>query len=314
MLFADHLSDFAISFFKFYLRRVLGFTGEKEENMGNFDKSSAVQSYWNEDGGRKWSENIDIVESMIAPISDRLIEKISASEGDKVLDIGCGGGITSIKLANLVGATGTVIGIDVSETILNIARSRGAGINNLQFIHRDAASARLGDNKFDIITSRFGVMFFDNPVLAFKNLHAALKPTGRMVFLCWRKIQENPSMAEPARIALEVLSPPAATDIPDPTAPGPFSLSNPAHLTTILQASGFNNIELQEVDASLPMGNIDEAIAYSMKMGPASQIIKSATGQKKEKVAAAIRKTFRKYTAHNRVKVPSATWIVSATK
>jgi hypothetical protein len=85
-------------------------------------------------------------------------------------------------------------------------------------------------------------MFFDNPVLAFKNLHTALKPTGRMLFLCWRKIQENPSMAEPVRIALEVLSPPAATETPDPTAPEPFSLSNPAYLTTILQASGFNNL------------------------------------------------------------------------
>ena len=96
--------------------------------MGNFDKSSTMQSYWNEDGGRKWADNIDIVESMIAPISDRLFEKISASEGDKVLDIGCGGGITSIKLANLVAATGTVIGIDVSEIILT---SLGTGAQEL---------------------------------------------------------------------------------------------------------------------------------------------------------------------------------------
>ena len=282
--------------------------------MSNFDKNSVMQSYWNEDGGYKWAENIDVVETMITPISERLLEEISACEGNIVLDIGCGGGLTSINLANLVTSTGMVIGIDVSEPILNIARSRGAGIENLTFIQRDAATASLDESSFDIITSRFGVMFFDNPILAFKNLYVALKPTGRLVFLCWRKMQENPSWAEPAKIAAEILPPPVDSRIADPTAPGPFSLSDPAHLTAILQTSGFNNIELQKVDTNLSMGELDEAIIYSMKMGPASQIVKNATDQEKEQIASAIGESFRKYTNHNEVTIPSATWIVSATK
>jgi len=286
----------------------------KESAINELENISSIQSYWNEEGGRKWVENIHIIESMIAPISEIMIERISARQGEKVLDIGCGGGITSIRLAGLVAPIGNVVGIDVSEPILQIAKNRAATIDNIQFILNDAGTIPLEPNTFDIITSRFGIMFFDNPILAFRNLHTSLIPNGRLIFMCWRKIHENPLMNEPVKIISELLELKDDAEYADPTIPGPFSLSDPQHLTDLLETAGFNNIKLQKVDENLPLGKLEQAISYSMKMGPAGKILKDATHQIKQEASHAIRQAFKKYSKDNRVNVPSATWIVSATK
>jgi ubiquinone/menaquinone biosynthesis C-methylase UbiE len=282
--------------------------------MSNFDENSDVQKYWNEEGGNKWAENIDIVESMIEPLSDVLIEKIAANFGEHVLDVGSGGGVTSMKLAEQVGSTGSVLGVDVSEPILSIARNRGKDIANLQFQQSDATTAVLDENRFDIITSRFGVMFFDDPVLAFSNLHAALKTSGRLIFMCWRSLEENPWIAEPAKAAFEVVPPPADAEKPEPTDPGPFSLADKDHLKMVLSSAGFNNIELQMVDMNIPMGNLNDAVSFLMKMGPAAEAIKEASGKDKNAIAEAMTKVLAKYDTAAGIKTPSATWIVRASK
>ena len=282
--------------------------------MSNFDEDSEVQKYWNEEGGNKWAENIDIVESMIEPLSDLLIEKIAAQKGETVLDVGSGGGVTSMKLAEQVGSTGSVLGVDVSEPILSIARNRSKDIENLELQHSDATTAVFAQNSFDIITSRFGVMFFDDPVLAFSNLHAALKPTGRLIFMCWRSLEENPWIAEPAKAAFAVVPPPADAEKPEPTAPGPFSLADQDHLKTVLSSAGFNNIELQAVDMHIPMGELNDAVSFLMKMGPAAETIKEASNEDKNAIAEAMTKVLGKYETAEGIKTPSATWIVTASK
>ena len=282
--------------------------------MSNFDENSEMQKYWNEEGGNKWVENIDAVESVLVPMSDMLLEQVAAKSGDLVLDVGCGGGITSIKLAEQTGETGKVLGVDVSEPIITIARKRGVDISNLEYQLGDAATVNLGEAKFDLITSRFGIMFFDDPISAFSNLHRALKTSGRLVFLCWRTIEENPWLGEPAAAAFEILPPPADADPPDPTAPGPFSLGDPGRLKSILESAGFNNIILQSVDISMPMGDIDDAVSFLMKLGPAADAVKEATDEDKAAVAVAIRKVMEKYDTANGVCAPSATWIVKASK
>jgi ubiquinone/menaquinone biosynthesis C-methylase UbiE len=282
--------------------------------MSNFDENSEMQKYWNEEGGNKWAENIDAVESVLIPMSDKLLEQVAAKSGDLVMDVGCGGGITSIKLAEQVGESGKVLAIDVSEQIIAIGKSRGAAISNLDFHLGDAATVNLGDAEFDLITSRFGVMFFDDPIAAFSNMHRALKTSGRLVFLCWRTIEENPWLGEPAAAAFEILPPPADADMPDPTSPGPFSLGNPEHLKNILESAGFNNIDLQSVDMNMPMGHMDDAVPFLMKLGPAADAVKEATDEEKAAVAVAIRKIMEKYDTSNGVCAPSATWIVKASK
>lgn len=280
--------------------------------MSNFDENSEVQKYWNEEGGNKWVENIDVVESILVPMSNKLIQKIAATSGDKILDVGCGGGVTSIKLAEQVGPTGKVLGVDVSVPIIAIAIERGAGIANLKFQQCDAATASMDDDGFDVITSRFGVMFFDDPIAAFTNLHNSLKSTGRLVFLCWRTIEENPWLGEPAAATFEIMPPPE--EKPDPEAPGPFSLGDPDHLKNIVQSAGFNNIDLRAVDMGMPMGPLDEAVSFLMKLGPAADAVKEASEDEKVAVAAAIRKVMGKYDSADGVTTPAATWIVTATK
>jgi ubiquinone/menaquinone biosynthesis C-methylase UbiE len=280
--------------------------------MSNFDKNSEAQLYWNEEGGNKWADNIDFVESILVPMSNTLLEKIAAKNNDAVLDVGCGGGLTSIKLAEQVGEAGSVLGVDVSEPILAIAVKRGAGISNLEFQHADAATAKLGENKFDIITSRFGVMFFDDPIIAFTNLHRALKSKGKLVFLCWRSVPENPWLGEPAAAAFEILTPPA--EKPDPTAPGPFSLADPEHLKNILQSAGFTNINLEPVDKAMPLGHVDDAVSFLLKLGPAADAVKEASEEEEVAVTAAIRKVLEKYNTTDGVVAPAATWIATASK
>ena len=280
--------------------------------MSNIDTSSEAQMYWNEEGGDKWVENIDFAESFMTPMSDRLIERIAAKKGEKILDVGCGGGITTLKLAALAGEGGGVLGVDVSRQIIDVAIKRAEDSTNIEFQHSDAASTEFGENKFDLITSRFGVMFFDDPVAAFKNLHRSLKPTGRLVFLCWRTPKENPWMAEPAAATFQILPPPA--EKPAPTDPGPFSLGEAEHLTNVLQLAGFTNINLEPVDLSLPMSSVDTAVGFLTRLGPAADALKEASDDQRVEVIAAIRAVMEKYSSADGVLAPAATWIVSASK
>lgn len=281
--------------------------------MGNYDKESDSQSYWNEDGGSKWVENIDFVEGMLTPLNEKLISALRAEEGETVLDVGCGGGKTSIEIAGQVGSEGRVLGLDVSEPILNVARERGVSIGNLDFQQHDAASAELGSEQYDLITSRFGVMFFDDPVQAFSNLHGALKTTGRLVFLCWRGVEENPWLGRTAKAAFEIV-PPADDTPPDPTAPGPFSLGDPAHLENILTSAGFSDVNLEAVDIDLPLGDLDTACSFLLKMGPAAEAIKDASDGDKVKVEKAIRDVLESFKQEKGIFTPSACWIARAGK
>lgn len=280
--------------------------------MSNFDPNSEAQLYWNAEGGNKWADNIDVVESILVPMSNKLLEKVAAKSSEIILDVGCGGGITSINLAEQVGDSGMVLGCDVSEPIIAIAINRGQGISNLQFQLGDAATAELGEERFDLVTSRFGVMFFDDPILAFSNFHKSLKTSGRLVFLCWRTLAENPWLGEPMSATYEILPPPA--EKPDPTAPGPFSLGDPEHLKNILESAGFHNVDLQAVDMGMPMGSMDDAISFLTKLGPAADAIKEATEEEKVAVIAAMRKVMEKYNTAEGVFTPAATWLVTAAK
>lgn len=281
--------------------------------MADYDENSDSQTFWNEEGGRKWVENIDVVEAFILPLSDALVDEIDARPGEKVLDVGCGGGVTSRRLADAVGTGGSVLGVDVSAPILSVANRRAAAAN-LEFRLGDAASLDLGENTFDVITSRFGVMFFDDPVKAFSNLHSSLKPSGRLVFLCWRTLDENPWMSETGKAAFAIVPPPADAPPPDPTAPGPFSLGEKAHLSGILEAAGYSGITVTAQDMPLNMGQVDETVDFLMKMGPAAEAARDAAPDQLDAIRAAVRKVVGRFETSEGIIVPTASWIVRAQK
>jgi SAM-dependent methyltransferase len=275
----------------------------------NTSRDNDQAAYWNEEGGERWVQHITGVEAMLEPLSARLLERVAARSGEQVLDIGCGGGVTSAAIARSVGAQGKVTGLDVSKVILDVARQRYATLTNLEFLLADASSHAFAPAHYDLLTSRFGVMFFHDPHAAFANLRRALQPGARLCFLCWRRLDENPWMGLAAAAAFSVLpSPPK----PEPGAPGPFSFAKRERVTDILTSAGFGGIEFEAVDRPIDLGTLDEAMAWLTTMGPAAQPLREANEDHRATALDAMREALGNAESNGRVVLNGATWVVSA--
>ena len=267
------------------------------------------ERYWNEEGGNNWVRYIDRVERMLDGMTAILADAVAAKPGERILDVGCGGGPTTAGYAEAVGATGHVLGADISEPILELARSRYGDINNIEFVTADAGSYAFEPASFDVFTSRFGVMFFPDPVAAFSNIRKALKPDGRVCFMCWRPIKENPWMGEAAQAAFEFVTPP---EKPEPGAPGPFSLGETARTQELLSAAGFRDIEFVKIDDQANLGTVEHALEWLSNMGPAAKPLQEADEASRNKAMAAMRQVFEQKLTGEGVIFPAATWIVNA--
>jgi len=271
--------------------------------------NSEMARYWNENGGQRWADNIERVERMLRPLADDLLAFASPQTGEAVLDVGCGGGPTSAAFAAAVGSTGRVVGLDVSEVILERARARFGPLPNLQFLQEDAGSFAFDPASFDLITSRFGVMFFPDPVGAFRNLRAALNPAGRMRFICWREIKLNPWLGVLARVMFEHLPKPAPLP---PHAPRPFGLADETHLRDVLETAGFSDVQLSSHEKTLNLGSIDDAVEQMTRMGPAAPAFDDAAPALQGAVIEALRTGFGAHLTQGTVQLAGATWLVSA--
>lgn len=265
--------------------------------------------YWNEEGGARWVANIERVERMLTGFADAVIADLAPRDGERVLDIGCGGGLTSAAIAEAVGEQGSVLGVDVSRVILDVARERFAGRPNLQFELSDAATHPFTPAGFDAITSRFGVMFFHDPDAAFTNIRRAARDGARMSFICWRTLDENHWMSVPARAAFSVLTPP---EKPDPEAPGPFSFASEARVRRILGNAGFTDIALGPWDQKVCLGSVDEALDWLTSMGPAATPIAEAEATQAAAAVAAMREALAANATDAGVLLDGAAWLVSA--
>lgn len=265
--------------------------------------------YWNNEGGQRWVTYIDRLEVLAGAFTDALIAKAMPQPKERVLDIGCGGGPTSAALAEAVGVEGYVLGADISELILNVARSRFDAVENLEFKTADAGVYAFDASSFDIVTSRFGVMFFPNPEAAFKNIIKALKANGRLHMVCWRGIEENPWLGTPSSAAFEILPRPERAE---PGSPGPFAFSDPDHVRTILQNAGFKDIVFDKVDRDLNLGSVDGALETLCNLGPAAAALREAPEQDKALAIEALRKVVSAHETEEGVVMAGAAWLVSA--
>jgi len=239
-----------------------------------------------------------------------VLDRAAPRPGQKVLDVGCGGGRTSLDLAGVVGPGGQVVGVDVSAPILAVARDRAAAADNVQFELADATTADLGEARFDLMFSRFGVMFFDDPVAAFRNLRRSLRPGAWSTFMCWRAMDENPWLAAPAAAAFEILPPP---EPPDPEAPGPFAFADRERTRGILEQAGFAAVGHEEVDHDMSWPDVATAVNYLMQMGPAGALLREANDETiTRKVTAAVRGVFQSHQTAAGVQMRSSAWIVTA--
>jgi trans-aconitate methyltransferase len=188
-----------------------------------------------------------------------------------VLDIGCGGGSTTEQISRAVGATGGVLGLDISEPLLSLAKSRCAGLPQVRFENSDAQVHAFSAKGFDLLFSRFGVMFFSDPPAAFMNLLGALRSNGRLHFVCWAAADKNPWFSIPLEVAKHHLGSPEPTPA---RAPGPLAFSEPDYVEEILTTAGFRQIEIETAATTMTSPDSPEQQAeLYLKMGPASRFV-----------------------------------------
>jgi SAM-dependent methyltransferase len=235
--------------------------------------------------------------------------------GDRALDIGCGFGDTTRRLAELVGDAGEAVGIDVAEPFVELAREEAAatGVGNVEFRLGDVQVADLG-GPYDYVFSRMGVMFFANPVAALRNIRAAMRPGGRLTVVVWRRKLDNPWVWEAEQVVEQYLEHPEETEEPT-CGPGPFSMANADTVTEQLRIAGFEAIELRRSDLPMPMGTLDNAVDLTMAIGPAGEVLRLWGDRAEEirpRIASEIGAALKQFETEDGVQAPASTWIISA--
>ena len=270
--------------------------------------------YWNVTTGPRWVELQERLDAQIEPLGLQVMERAAISVGERALDVGCGCGQTSLQLAERVGPHGSVLGIDVSAVMLERAaeRARAAGLTHLEFANADAQIHDFGSARFDLLFSRFGVMFFADPRAAFGNLRRALVPGGRLAFASWQELARNPWMRDPtvAAAALLELPPP-----PPPGSPGPFAFSDAERVTGILEDAGFVDVAHEPVACRLSLGGgggIDDAVRFMLQVGPVAAALREAPEAKRSAVASAVAEVLRAHESDDGIVMDGAIWIVTA--
>jgi len=275
--------------------------------------NAAMIEYWNVRAGPGWVAGQPAIDAHLAPFVALAMKRARPRPGERVLDVGCGCGATTLALAEAVGSDGRVVGLDISAPMLARAeeRARDAGLTNVSFVNADAQSAAL-ETGFDLVFSRFGVMFFADFAVAFRNLRSALAPGGRLCFLSWRELARNPWMTVPigaARTEIEV-PPPAA-----PGEPGPYGLADGDALRDWLAQAGFAGIRLESIDVGLPVRGgaaLDEAADFMASMGPVAAALREVGDEQREPVRAAIREAMRAHQSEAGVVLGASVWWVDA--
>lgn len=238
-----------------------------------FSANAEQAEYWNSEAGKKWVEFDAQMNRLLHPMTEQLIERSGVSTGDKVLDIGCGAGSSTAHLARVVGTTGCIVGLDISEPLLSLARTRCAALSQASFENADAQVHPFGGGRFDLVVSRFGVMFFSDPPAAFSNLRTAIAPTGAVHFVCWSSGQENAWFSVPLAVAKKHLGSPEPTP---PRAPGPLAFSDPEYVAEILDTAGYHGIEIDTVQTTVSsIDSLPQAAEFCLRMGPAARLIKA---------------------------------------
>jgi ubiquinone/menaquinone biosynthesis C-methylase UbiE len=282
------------------------------ELAAGHDRNADQIAYWNGPGGQHWADRQQTQDVVLAPVSDALIARAGPKAGERIVDVGCGCGATTIALAQKVGPTGHVSGIDISAPMLGRARQLAPADLPVDFVLADATVYPFDPLSFDLLVSRFGVMFFAEPALSFTNMRQALRRSGRLAFACWREPRENPFFMVPLQAAYKHV--PKLPQL-GPDDPGPFSFASEARVTRILSEAGFSNIAMEPCDLSLDTavgGGLDAAVEAALEIGPTARALAE---QPPELVAAAtgsIREALKPFVRGQAVLLPASIWIVTA--
>ncbi|MBR1135996.1 MAG: methyltransferase domain-containing protein [Bradyrhizobium sp.] len=276
------------------------------------DRNADQIAYWNGPGGQRWSDRQEAQDILLSPVSEILIARIAAKAGDRVLDIGCGCGGLAIALARQVAPGGSVLGIDISAPMLAQARQVAPVGCPVEFVLADATVHPFTPASFDLLVSRFGVMFFADPVASFANMRKALKPGGRVVFACWREPKANPWMIAPLQAVYRHVP-----KLPEmaPEDPGPFAFASEARVSRILAEAGFRDVALEPQALSLDIAigkGLDAAVQSAFEIGPASRALEGHSPETREAARQSVRDLLAQHQTGDSVTLPGSIWLVTA--
>lgn len=277
----------------------------------NQDANRRQIEFWNGGPGRRWVTNQEALDRVWRPIGDPAIERAAVLPGERVIDVGCGCGATTLELAARIGPSGSAVGIDISQPMLARARERAQtlGLANLAFVQADASTHQFAGNA-DLVFSRAGVMFFGDPVAAFTNLRRALRPGGRIVFVCFRDRQLNPWWTVPLAAAANAIPSRAPTLKPPADL---FALADEPYLRAMLDASGFVSSVYEAINHDLVLGDdVDSATEFSVEAGPVGLLMADADHEIRARIRQAIRQSLAGHAGPAGISLRAATWIVQA--
>ena len=252
----------------------------------------------------------------IAPHGDEAIRLLPPHPGDRVLDVGCGFGDSAQQLARIVGAGGSVLGVDVAPRFVAAARDEAAaaGVGNVRFEVADVQLTEFAET-FDYVFSRFGTMFFASPVAAFRNVRLALAPGGRLCSVVWRRKLDNPWLHVAEQVVKPLLDEPEESDEPR-CGPGPFSLANADTLSDILLAAGFTGVAVRRCDLPIRIGrDLDEAVQFNLALGPAAEAVRLAgddAAKVRPRLEELLRRALAQFETPDALVAASSSWIVTA--
>ena len=279
------------------------------------EKNIKQKEFWSGAGGDVWVNKQKEMDIMLNPLGQRAIEKLTLSSSETILDIGCGCGATTLEIAKDI-PKGKITGVDISEPMLDRAREDALkmSLSNTDFVVKDVQTDEIDNNHFDIAFSRFGVMFFEDPHEAFKNINKALKKGGQLSFVCWQQASLNPWQSLSIEVIRGFLDLPA----PPPKGPGPFAFEDKSYVQDILESSNFQEIEIMGNEEQIIMfsgKSLKEACEDYLTINPiVTEMLKNSANELKEEILEALMTKFSDFHKEEGLVFPSATWIVTAKK
>lgn len=277
--------------------------------MGNIDQARV----WNESAGAAWVAHADHFDATLAPFGEAAIEALALGPDDRVVDIGCGTGATTLRLSAQV-APSDVVGVDISATMLGLARQRAAaaGTTNVRFVNADVQVDPIEGAPFDAAFSRFGVMFFSDPAVAFARIAEALVAGGRLSFVCYGTGAANPFITAPVGAAMQALG----LQPPPPGSPTPFSLADCDATTALLTGAGFTDVGIEPGPDEAVVGTDDDMVGLARMVVAQNPTTSAALDAADENTSSAVLDAVLAVLAPHRhdglVRMPASSWIVTA--
>jgi SAM-dependent methyltransferase len=282
-------------------------------------KKMVTQSeYWNGNAGKKWASLANNQDTLLGKLGEVTMDSAGLSPGQTVLDIGCGSGGSTFEISRRIGADGTVWGVDISKPMLDIATARltSHGIGNVKFSEADVTTFDFTDHFFDVAFSRFGVMFFEDPVASFSSIANSLKSKGVLAFCCWRSLSKNEWFELPLNVGLKYCDRSDPMDAAGPSyAPGPMAFKDQDRIDKILNESGFSNISIEDYKSTLVVGPTPIIAANNlMDVGPLYRLIQNSDDNIKALVKTELKQQLTHHVTPKGVELNSNVWIVTASK